>query len=86
MSFVDQEDIFRTVEGLYSKVWKELYGTDLHIPFPRIQLEDAMGRYGTDAPDVRFGLELVDVTDIAYKAPTTRSSRRSCRRKGPSSR
>jgi aspartyl-tRNA synthetase len=68
MSFVDQEDIFRTVEGLYSKVWKDLYGTDLHTPFPRIQLEEAMGRYGTDAPDVRFGLELVDVTDIASKA------------------
>ena len=68
MAFVDQEDIFHLVEKLYSQVWKDLYGKELVTPFPRIQLEDAMSRYGTDAPDIRFGLELTDVTDIAAHA------------------
>ena len=68
MAFVDQEDIFHLVERLYSLVWKDLFGKELPTPFPRIQLEDAMSRFGTDAPDIRFGLELTDVTDIAAHA------------------
>ncbi|MCE5296747.1 MAG: aspartate--tRNA ligase [Euryarchaeota archaeon] len=64
MSFVDVEDIFRTIESLYSHIWKDVLGKELRTPFPRITLEDALNKYGTDAPDIRFGLELVDVTDI----------------------
>ena len=63
MSFVEQEDIFATIEGMYSYVWKEVFGTDLKTPFPRVPVEEAFLKYGTDAPDVRFGLEIVNVTE-----------------------
>jgi aspartyl-tRNA synthetase len=63
MSFVEQEDIFATIEDMYSYVWKEVFGTDLMTPFPRVPVEEAFSKYGTDAPDVRFGLEIVNVTD-----------------------
>jgi aspartyl-tRNA synthetase len=63
MSFVEQEDIFATIEGMYSFVWKQVFGTELPIPFPRVPVEEAFSKYGTDAPDVRFGLEIVNVTE-----------------------
>ena len=63
MSFVEQEDIFATIEGMYSYVWKQVFGTELPIPFPRVPVEEAFSKYGTDAPDVRFGLEIVNVTE-----------------------
>jgi aspartyl-tRNA synthetase len=63
MSFVEQEDIFAIIEGMYTHVWKEVYGTELSIPFPRVPVEEAFSKYGTDAPDVRFGLEIVNVTE-----------------------
>jgi aspartyl-tRNA synthetase len=65
MSFVEIEDIYRTIEELYGHIWMEVFGKKLATPFPRVRLEDALSKYGTDAPDIRFGLELVDVTDIA---------------------
>lgn len=65
MSFVEIEDIYSTIEGLYAQIWKEAVGKELKTPFPRVTLEDALSKYGTDAPDIRFGLELKDVTDIA---------------------
>jgi len=65
MSFIDMEDVFRTIESLYAYIWKEVFGKELKTPFPRVSVHDAFSKYGTDAPDIRFGLELVEVTDIA---------------------
>ena len=62
MSFVDEEDIFKLSEGLMKKIFKEAKGVDLKTPFPRLKYSDAIARFGTDKPDTRFGLELVDIT------------------------
>ncbi len=63
MSFITPEDIFRTVEGLLATMWKEVIGVDIPTPFPRLSYQEAMDRYGSDKPDVRFGLELCDLSD-----------------------
>ncbi len=63
MSFIDENDIIRIMEGFMAHVWKACLGIELTVPFPRIPYHDAMNRYGKDAPDVRFGLELRDITD-----------------------
>ena len=62
-SFVDREDIYTLFEGMLKKVWKDVLGTDIPTPFPRMQYADAMNRYGVDKPDVRFGLELQDFSE-----------------------
>jgi aspartyl-tRNA synthetase len=62
-SFVTREDIYALFEGMLKKVWKDVLGTDIPTPFPRMPFIDAMNRYGVDKPDVRFGLELVDFTE-----------------------
>ena len=62
-SFVDREDIYALFEGMLKKIWKDVLGTDLPTPFPRIQFVDAMNRYGVDKPDVRFGMELKDFSE-----------------------
>jgi len=64
MSFVEREDVFLVVEGLMKTMWKEVLGTKIKTPFPRISWFDAMNKYGSDKPDLRFGLEFIDVTDI----------------------
>jgi aspartyl-tRNA synthetase len=66
-SFVDREDIYTLFEGMLKKVWKDVLGTDIPTPFPRMQYADAMNRYGVDKPDVRFGFELRDFSDT-FKA------------------
>jgi aspartyl-tRNA synthetase len=63
MSFVDEDDIFEIVEGMFKRAWREILGKRLKTPFPRMSYADSMNRYGTDKPDLRFGLELVDLTD-----------------------
>ena len=65
MSFVDEEDIYEVHERLMKKLWKDVLNVELKIPFPRLNYKEAMDRYGSDKPDTRFKLELVDVTDIA---------------------
>jgi aspartyl-tRNA synthetase len=62
-SFVTREDIYALFEGMLKKVWKDVLGVDIPTPFPRMPFVDAMNRYGVDKPDVRFGLELVGLTD-----------------------
>lgn len=63
MSFVDQEDILNMAEGMIRTTYKEVMGVDLVNPFPRMTYADAMSRYGSDKPDMRIDLELVDVAD-----------------------
>lgn len=69
MSFVDMKDIQDTIEGLMAYVWKGLYGTELETPFPHIAYRDAMERFGSDKPDMRYGLEFVKLTDVVRDAP-----------------
>jgi aspartyl-tRNA synthetase len=65
MSFVDEVDIQNTVEGMFASAFKEALSVDLETPFPRITYADAMALYGSDKPDLRFGMQIVDVTDLA---------------------
>lgn len=69
MSFVDMKDIQDMIEGLMAYVWKRLYGSDLQTPFPHIAYRDAMERFGSDKPDMRYGLEFVKLTDVVKDAP-----------------
>ena len=64
MSFVDQEDIFEMVEGLMKKLVKDIKGVDIQIPLPRLSFNDAMEKYGSDKPDLRFGLEMVTLNHV----------------------
>ena len=67
MSFVEEEDVFALIEGLMVTVFSQTLGIDLEAPFVRIQYEDAMDAYGSDKPDLRFGLQLQDVSQVASK-------------------
>jgi aspartyl-tRNA synthetase len=62
-SFITREDVYALFEGMLKKVWKDVLGTDIPTPFPRMPFAEAMNRYGVDKPDVRFPLELVDFTE-----------------------
>jgi aspartyl-tRNA synthetase len=69
MSFVNQDDVFRIMEGLIFAVWKETLGVDLKEKypsgrFPQMPFEESMGKYGNDKPDLRFGLPHTDITDL----------------------
>ncbi|MDQ5985711.1 MAG: Aspartate--tRNA ligase [Syntrophus sp. SKADARSKE-3] len=68
MSFLDENDIIRIMEGFIVHLFKTCMGMDLKTPFPRLAYKDAMDRYGKDNPDVRFGLEIRDLTDILQHA------------------
>jgi aspartyl-tRNA synthetase len=63
MSFVDMEDVLEVTERMFRYVWQETLGVALG-PFPRISFRDSMERFGTDKPDLRFGMELVDLGDV----------------------
>lgn len=65
MSFVEEEDIQQTVEGMFAAAFHETLGVELERPFQRMTYTEAMARYGSDKPDLRFGMEIVDVTDLA---------------------
>ena len=62
MSFVQPEDVMQVVEGMIVLLFKELKGIELHRPFAKLTYEEAMSRFGSDKPDLRFGLELSDFT------------------------
>lgn len=64
MSFVDEEDVLAVNEGFIARLLKEIKGIDLPLPLRRIPWQEAMDRFGSDKPDTRFGLELVNVTDL----------------------
>lgn len=63
MSFVDEEDVFRIGEGLMSAIWSDVLDVELETPFPRLTFAESMLRYGTDKPDLRFDLPIVDLTE-----------------------
>ena len=62
-SFVEREDIYKLFEGMLKKLWKDVLNQDIQTPFLRLPYIDAMNRFGVDKPDMRFGLELVDLTE-----------------------
>ena len=64
LSFVDEEDIISLVEGMIASLFTEVRGEQPQLPFPRMGYDEAMRRFGTDRPDTRFGLELIDLSDI----------------------
>ena len=64
MSFVDPEDVFGTVERMLARVFREIKGIDIPTPFLRMPYAEAMARFGSDKPDLRFGLELCDLSDL----------------------
>ena len=64
LSFVDVEDVIDVNERMLAKVFKEVLDVDVPLPIPRMTWQEAMDRFGSDKPDVRFGMELTDVTDV----------------------
>lgn len=65
MSFVEMEDVMEVMERLIQKVFKETINVDVTLPLPRLTYKEAMDRFGSDKPDLRFGFELKDLTEIA---------------------
>lgn len=68
MSFVDAEDVLAMIDGLMARLAKELLDIDLQLPLPRMTYDEAMRRFGHDAPDLRFEMEITDCTDLAAEA------------------
>jgi aspartyl-tRNA synthetase len=64
MSFVEEEDIFKLVEEMVATIFEKALGREIALPFPRITYNEAMTRYGSDKPDLRFGLEITDITEL----------------------
>lgn len=65
MSFIDADDIMGMIDGLMARLAKQILDIDLKLPLPRISYDEAMTRFGHDAPDLRFGMEIVDCSDLA---------------------
>ncbi len=64
MSFVDEQDVFQVVEGLMNHIFEHLFQIKLHNPFPVMSYDAAILKYGTDKPDLRFGLEIKDISAV----------------------
>jgi len=69
MSFIDQADIIAVAEKILVKVWKESVNYDIPTPIPHMTYADAMDKYGSDKPDLRFGLQITEVTDFFKETP-----------------
>lgn len=67
MSFVEQDDVIAVNEGFLKQVFKEVLDVDIPLPLPRMTWREAMDRFGSDKPDIRFGMEIKDISDIAAK-------------------
>lgn len=67
MSFVDAEDVMSLIDGLVARTAKEVLGKEVKTPLPRMTFDEAVRRFGSDAPDLRFDMEIVDVTSVARK-------------------
>lgn len=68
VSFLDEEGFFPILENMMAKLWREVLGVTIKTPFPRMSYSDAMNRFGSDKPDVRFGLELQDLSEVFAKS------------------
>jgi aspartyl-tRNA synthetase len=68
MSFVTEEDVFAIGEGMIAAMWRGILGVELQQPFPRLTFREAMDKYGSDKPDLRFGLEISDHTELLQNA------------------
>jgi len=68
MSFVGEDDVMDVTEGLMTKLFRDVLDIDPKTPFPRLSYEDAVDRFGLDKPDIRFDLELVNISDIVENA------------------
>ncbi|HEX4797280.1 MAG TPA: aspartate--tRNA ligase [Humisphaera sp.] len=66
MAFIDRENIISVMEGLLRRIWKEVLGAQMPNPIPHMEYDEAMTRYGSDRPDLRFDMKLHDVTDLAH--------------------
>ncbi len=64
MSFVDSDDVIGMIDGMMAQLAKDILGIELSLPLPRLTYDEAMTRFGHDAPDLRFGMEIVDCTEI----------------------
>lgn len=64
MSFVDQQDIFAVMEGLMKELYKEIWNKELQLPIPKLTFDEAMEKYGSDKPDLRFGLEMITLNNV----------------------
>ncbi|MBV2364875.1 aspartate--tRNA ligase [Streptomonospora nanhaiensis] len=69
MSFVDQEDVIAVGEALVARLWSEVLGYEIPLPLPRMPFLEAMARFGSDKPDLRFGQELVELTEFFADTP-----------------
>jgi aspartyl-tRNA synthetase len=68
MSFIDADDIIGMIDGLVARLAKEILGLSVSLPLPRMTYDEAMNRFGHDAPDLRFGMELIDISDLARES------------------
>jgi aspartyl-tRNA synthetase len=64
MSFCDEEDVFGLIEGLFSKLWREVLGVEVKTPFQRMDIKESLLRYGSDKPDLRHDLEITDLGPV----------------------
>ncbi len=71
MSFIEREDMYETMEGLVKHIFKQVLNKEMKTPFPQLTYLEAMKKYGSDKPDTRFGLELVDVSDVMNESEFT---------------
>src|SRR5438876_5271412 len=71
MSFVGQDDVLTLTENLMAEVFQSCLGVKIATPMPRLKYAEAMARYGADQPDLRYGLEIVDVSDLAGESDAT---------------
>jgi len=68
LSFIEPEELFTILEGLMAEIFEQIKGIRISRPFPRLKYQEALERYGTDKPDTRFGMELVNLTDLAVQS------------------
>jgi aspartyl-tRNA synthetase len=63
MSFATEEDVYEVLEGMFARVWREILGVEVAVPFPRLTYHESLRRYGSDKPDTRYRMELADLTE-----------------------
>jgi aspartyl-tRNA synthetase len=71
MSFCTEQDVLTLIEGLWVKVWKEVLDVDITTPLPRLDMQESLLRYGTDKPDLRYELEIADVSEALRETNAT---------------